>query len=362
MRRRLALVLIATTCLAPVDRSIARTPTTAELLDQYARGDFGGVKSSLEQTTDFHDLLNHLKQSAPAWIAAAGQTHDRDRRVLVAATVALEAARIDERREWKLVQRYLPLDTIYWKAPPLLVDWGAKLFRDAGPPRPAERLWQLAAVAVAERSEDFEFLLGSPFEARSNPEDEIAYLTPLVHRFPDEPRFVLAQAIALSWRTWPASYRSTDGSHEAQESLKDLSEVDTVGPEAMVRLGEIHLRHGDATGALDLFTAADADTRDPYVAYLARFLSGQACEREHRSADAMAAYRRALEVVPGAPSASIALAAQLFLADDHVGAGRVVVASLSSAHAVVDPWQIFGDGDDRFWPELIARLRAEIAR
>lgn len=362
MRHRLAIVLVATALLAPAIRPTARSVTAAELLDQYAHGKFADVVSSLEQTRDFHDLLGRLKHDAPVWIAAGARPDDRDRRVLVAATVALEAARLDERREWKLVQSYFRLPTLYWKAPPLLIDWGATLLRDAGPPREPERLWNLAAIAVAERAEDFEFLIGSPFEPRTNPGDEIAFLTPLVKRFPDEPRFVLAQGIALSWRTWPASYRSTQGMREAQESLEGLSDVEGVGSEAKVRLGEIHLRHGDAAGALDLFTAADGDSRDPYVVYLARFLAGQALEREHQNADAIAAYRSALRVVPGAQSASIALAADSFQADDRVEAGRVIVASLSSGRAIVDPWRTFGDGDDRFWPELIAALRAEIAR
>lgn len=348
--------------LAAVVPPAARSATATELLDQYARGKFEDVVSSLEQTKDFHDLLDHLKHDGPPWISAGAEPNEHDRRVLVAATVALEAARLDERHEWKLVQNYFRLPTLYWKAPPLLIDWGATLLRNAGPAREPERLWNLAAVAVAERAEDFEFLIGSPFEARTNPGDEIAFLTPLVKRFPDEPRFVLAQGIALSWRTWPASYRSTLGMHEAQQSLEGLSDVEAVGPEAKVRLGEIHLRHGDVAGALDLFTAADGDSRDPYIVYLARFLAGQALERQHRNAEAIVAYRSALRVMPGAQSASIALAADLFQADDHVEAGRLIIASLSSGRRVVDPWRTFGDGDDRFWPELIAALRAEITR
>ena len=362
MRRRLVLALVAAALAVQPGRPSAQTPAVVDLLDRYAHGKFAAVDVSLAQVTDFHDLLGHLKADAPTWIAGGASPDDREVRRLTAATVALEAARLDEDREWKLVQKYFRIPTLYWKPPPLLLAWGARLFRDSGPPGARERLWSLAAVAVAERSGDFEFLLGSPFEARTNDGDEIKFLTPLVNRFPDEPRFVLAQGIALSWRTWPASYRSMDGSQEAQESLRGLSELDIVGPEAKVRLGDIHLRHGDPSGALDLFASADADSRDPYVVYLARFLSGQAYERQHQPEDAIVAYRSALRAVPGAQSASIALATRLFLTDDRGGAGRAIATSLSSGRSVVDPWRIFGAGDDRFWPELIAKLRSEIAR
>ena len=157
MRRRFAVGIVALTCLARADRPAADAPTALGWLDQYSRGEFAEVGLALSHLDDFQTLLDQLKADGPTWIAAA-EAPDRPRRRLVAATLALEAARADEGREWKLVEhdpKIHPIDTLAWKPAPLFLAWGAQLFRDAGPPAPIERWWQLAAVAVAERAEDF---------------------------------------------------------------------------------------------------------------------------------------------------------------------------------------------------------------
>ena len=181
-------------------------------------------------------------------------------------------------------------------------------------------------------------------------------------RFPNEPRFELAGAIAFAWRTWPGARRTTQGGKEAIDALDVLSKDDAVGAEAMVRLGEIRLRLGNLNAAMPLFDRADATTRDPYVVYLARFLRGQAFEKQKRGPDAILAYRSALAAVPRAQSASVALATQLFLADRRAEAAAVIDATLRGGPPPVDPWRTFADGDDRFWPALIAHLRGAIAR
>ncbi|HEY6358407.1 MAG TPA: hypothetical protein VIX35_09190, partial [Vicinamibacterales bacterium] len=180
MLRRLSVWLFAFALLVAPSRPFAVAPSAVTLLDDYAHGHFEAVDSSLHDLKDFDGLLKQLEQDGPVWIDAAGPD-DRGRRELTAATFALEAARVDEWREWKLVQHGAwPLDTLYWKPPPLLIKWGADLLGRSAAPQaphvapPIERWWQLAAVAVAERAEDFEFLIGSPFEDRSNPGDEIA--------------------------------------------------------------------------------------------------------------------------------------------------------------------------------------------
>src|SRR5215472_8035968 len=175
MRRSVARVAVTLALLVFPGRSAARAPKATDLLDGYLRGDFTSVTNTLAQLEDFQALLVDLERSGPGWIAA-GPVADQPRRRLAAATLALEAARIDEKREWKFVfhpdaigdsrRSYQPPDAVYWKPPPRLIVWGAGLFSAAGPPTAVEHLWQLAAIAVAERGEDFEFLIGSPYEAR----------------------------------------------------------------------------------------------------------------------------------------------------------------------------------------------------
>src|SRR5262249_6305938 len=77
------------------------------LLDAYQRGEFEPVVTALTTLDDFDALRDRLEKDAPGWIAAQGDTAVPARR-FVAATVALEAARVDEWREWKLIQRGSP--------------------------------------------------------------------------------------------------------------------------------------------------------------------------------------------------------------------------------------------------------------
>jgi tetratricopeptide (TPR) repeat protein len=368
MRRGIVLLVVALALVTRPERPAASVPAATALLDQYARGEFAAVTEAIAHIDDFDALLKDLQATGRPWIAA-GPPADVPRRRLVAATVALEAARADEWHEWKLVLHhdrvgsFQPADAVYWKPPPRLIVWGASLFYTAGGPTPLEHLWQLAAIAVAERGEDFEFLIGSPFEARgTGAEEEILYLPPVLKRFPTEPRFQLAQAVALAWRSWPGARRSTLGTRDAADLFEALSKDQVVGGEAMVRLGDLRLRVGRLDDARQFLARAETATRDPYLIYLARFLTGQSYEKDHRTDEAIAAYRRALVAMPRVQSASIALAAQLFLKDQRTEAGALVDANMSSQPQPVDPWRTFVDGDDRFWPELIADLRREIAK
>ena len=168
--RSIAILLLCLAASSP--RQPAPSATT--LLDLYASGEFDAVVSILGDRKNFDELLADLQHNAPAWLDAGGP-QDRARRELTAATVALEAARAGEWQDWKLLQRlpalgsYQPPDSLTWRAPPRLIAWGNDLFKRDPAPRPIERWWQLAAVAVAERSEDFEFLLGTPVRRARQP-------------------------------------------------------------------------------------------------------------------------------------------------------------------------------------------------
>jgi tetratricopeptide (TPR) repeat protein len=346
--------------------SSRQAPSAMAWLERYARGEFEPVVDTLARATDFDSLREQLERDAPAWIAAGGD-RDRARRELAAATFALEAARADEWNEWKLIQTqppmgapggkggsYQPRPVIYWKPAPRLIEWGCKLMSRDPAPRPIERWWQLAALAVAQRSEDFQFLVGNPFDQReySNPQDEIEHLLHVIKRFPDEPRFNLAQGIAVEWR-WP---------EQAATVFAPLISDWRVGGEAAMRLGRIRAQGRGTSNALDALDRAERLTRDRYVVYLARFFRGQYLERSGRIEDAEKAYRSAVATVPHAQSATVALSTLLFGRDHRTEAQTLTSAMLAARPQPVDPWRVYAHADDRFWPQLIARLRKEIAR
>jgi len=334
----------------------AQSPDTLGLLERYSRGEFAQVAAALDEVQDFKQIHKDLVEKTPAWFDAGGAA-DRPRRELAAATFALEAARAGEWDDWKLLRKFMSLDNLYWSGPPLLIEWGCQLMRKDAKPRPVEHLWQMAALAVAERSEDFEFLIGSPWEDRANPKDEIEHLKHVSARFPDEKRFALAQGIAIEFRLFP-SPRAL-GQKEAIDVFDKLKDDEVVGGEASARLGVLQFRMGNYDAALKQFERVDELSRDPYVTYLSRFFRGQALEKQRDLVGAEKAYRGALLAVPRAQSATFAVAALMAKRGERAAAAALVDASLKAPLAV-DPWRAYADADDRFWPTLIAKLHAEI--
>lgn len=351
-----------------VPPAAARLP----LLDRYAAGHFDAVTAELEGPTDFQQLIEDLKTHADAWLTAGGAA-DRARREIAAATFALEAARIAQWREWKWIQRPPPtmgsLPTLFWRPAPLLLEWGCALLRTRDAPGPAERLWHLAALGVSQRSEDSQFQIGmsqivddaaeptpqAPPAGRGrglevvNKKDEITHLAHSRARFPDEPRILLAEGIARE-RWFPDQAALAYGTV--------LDDID-IGGEAQMRLGVLHMRGNQLPKALEAFDRAERLTRDTYVVHLARFYRGQILLRQKREDAALEAFRGAVAARPGAQSASVILAELLFKAGNRTEAQQLMAAVLANSPAG-DPYLEYGHADDRFWPELLARLRREI--
>jgi tetratricopeptide (TPR) repeat protein len=376
LRRLASVPVVVFACLAS-GRTSPATPPITELLDRYVAGQFDAAMAQLSERSDFGDLLKQLKSDGPAWINAQGPA-ERPRRELAAATFALEAARVDEWREWKWVQRqpsmddfkdaphagsYQPLDALTWKPAPLFIEWGCALLRQHETPLPIERWWQLAALAVAQRGEDSQFLigdlnigLGAVADETGNPKAEITHLDHVAARFPNEARFGLAQGIAREWHRDSLARANALVAFEAVRNDLD------VGAEAAMRVGAMALRAGHPGDALPILNDADRQSRDRYVVYLARFFKGQAYEQLRRPVEAEITYRGAAATVPNAQSAAMALAALLFARDQRLEAQRLAEGAIASDPPAADPWREYAHADDRFWPRLIARLRAEILK
>ncbi len=362
--------MIVALCVTSTAPSAQRLSVT-NLLDRYGAGEFDAVAAVLATKIDFGDLLKQLRADGPAWTTAGGTT-DRERRELAAATFALEAARADEWNEWRqrLKQPWLPdgyqaLDVLEWSPPPLLIEWGCQLFSRDTTPRPVERVWQLAALAVAERAEDADFLIGTTGEPVANSQDEIYHLRHVLDRFPDEPRFRLAYAIAMEWRSWPQVPRKPGSVKPASvaaamAAFEKLEKEEDIAAEVNLRLGALHFRRGNLDEALKRFERVESSTREPYLIYLARYFGAQALTSKGRDADAMRSYARALLAVPNAQSSALPLAGFLFKSDRRAEAYTVAASAFAAYPLPADPWRGYADADDRFWPRLLERLRALI--
>ena len=357
-----ALACASLAILAPRAGSVS----VIDWLEAYSSGQHARVVAFLESgEADFEDILKQLRRDAPAWIQAGGAA-DKSRRELVAATFALEAARAGLRYDWKRTQKQPrmcpdcppPLNVLYWKAPPLLIEWGCELLRRETEPRPAERWWQLAAMSVAQRAEDPQFLVGDTKIGQGvdageigNLQDEIKHLDHVQKRFPNENRFVLGQAIARD-RDWP---------EDAVQAYRALESDPIVGGEALMRLGAMQMRARQPVEAMKSFEKAQRITRDPYVIFLTHYFSARIFEQEPNAKLAEAEYRRAAAAVPHAQSATLALAAILAADGRRAEAQRLVADMLAAPSRPLDPWRRYVHADDRFWPLFITRLRAEIA-
>jgi hypothetical protein len=385
--------------------------SVGDLLDRYAAGQFDSVVSELEALETWDPVLTHLREHGETWIAAKGPT-SVGRRKLVAATFALEAARAGQWHEWKIIRKqplmcaepetasaepstvgessgqqqmavpprpnpgnncYMPPDVLRWQPPALILEWGCELLRRQDPPLLIERWWQLAALAVAQRSEDPQFLIGDENIGRGpelgeivNTQDEIKHLEHVMERFPKEARFQLAYGIAQE-RSFPA---------DAMKVYRGLERDPDVAGEAMMRLGGMQVRRRsnvarvappqtapqDPSGALRALEKAEILTRDPYVVYLARYFAGQLHLAAGRSEKAESAFRGAVAAIPGSEAANIALAALVFRDGRRTDAQRLIGAVLDAQPKAPDPWRTYVHADDRFWPRLIVRLREEIVR
>jgi tetratricopeptide (TPR) repeat protein len=389
MRRWLALALLpAGAALLLVGRLTASQVTATAFLDRYAAGQFDAVVDELSGDLDFEALVQQFKRDAPGWIDAGGPER-REQRELVVVTFALEAARADQWHAWKLIwlppamtpgglrlpsplgnpaggapggmgggAPYQPFPILRWQPGPQFIEWACERLRRDKTPRPIERWWQLAALAVAQRSEDVHFLVGDPNIGRGtgageigNLQDEIKHLDHVTERFPGEPRFMLAQGIARP--QWP---------DDAVKAFTAVLPDEDVGGEAAMRLGALEMRLNQRDEALHHFEQVEELTRDPYVIYLARFFTGQIRERQRRIDDATAAYRGAVAAWPHAQAGTMALASLLFDAGRRVEAQTLAGAMLAARPPVRDPWREFVHADNRFWPVLVGRLRAEIRK
>ncbi len=360
-------------CLLPAT-SVASAQTSAStewvtlLLDRYARGDYAAF---ITPTTplDLRRLRDALSREAEAWSRRGGAENVR-RRQLVAATVALEGARSG-----------LEID---WGEGKALIEWGSSFARK-GPPDDRERLWHLAALAVIQGAFDNELLVG---------QQKLAW-----PRFEDEARFLLALVVMLEGETWPepdrgdpweedeqaledayrlnaarrsnrqaplpdvldkaSEYDRRNKMRKAIELLEDLSNASEIRAEALLRLGFLHLRLRHWEVAVDQFDEVLTLTKDPFLLFLAHFLTGMAREHDGDRANAIASYRAALELKPRAQSASFALGSLLFLGGERDQAAKLINAG-TLPPAADDPWRTYQAGDFRFWNERLEALRREL--
>ena len=342
MTRRLAVLVLA--ILAPA-RAAAQEITVSpiDLLSYYEMGQHERVLKAVADASrgDLAVVLEAFKRDSAAWIAQDGPKWVERRRMIV-ATVALEVA-------------HAAFD-LQWTNSEALIEWTCALLRKERSVSPFERAWHLAALALLEGARDIEALQ--------------LHLTHMKARVPDEPRLLLARAFVAETYYWddvmyppfggttiPRPFRERQlWTEDAMAALVPVLAHPQARNEAAMRLGFYAWRAGRAAQALQYLSTIETPD-DPGQAHLMHLFTAWSHERLERPDQAIAAFRKALEAVPGAQSASLYLAVRLHAAGRGQEARQIMDTSLEMDPAPVDPWRTFGYGDLRRWPVLIADLR-----
>jgi tetratricopeptide (TPR) repeat protein len=196
-----------------------------------------------------------------------------------------------------------------------------------------------------------------------------------LERFPDDPRFQLSRVVAWTWGRDGEPIRNLRGGDgddrrqvrrapqlEALVTLDPLTSSADVGAEAWLRVGLVHFSVDDFASALRAFESAQGIAAEPSIKYLAHFNAARSLERLSRPDDAVRAYRNALEVVPDAESAAIALASVQFMRDDRDAAVSLLDRVLNRSARADDPGRLAGYGSFVRWPALKSALRKALPR
>jgi hypothetical protein len=346
-------------------------PNLGPMLDAYEAKPISVVPVPEDQ---LRPLLEALRASAPAWMAAAGESQAPRRRLAV-ATFVLEVL-------WS------ESDALLWmKGQPAddLLEWACSLIRKGPPPEsgdPGEHLWFVASIALLERSggsslppagviDTIGFTMRAIGQMTAAGDSSVSqmlryHLEDAKARVPDEPRWALVQGMAEELRSWPdwrddVALNVQPVRASATEVAYELALADPqIRQEALVRLGDFELRLGLTAKALDYFQQAGAPT-DPYVAYWLHLFEGSALERVKRPAEAVAEYRKALAIAPLAQTASVALGSAL-LTGHQAAEATALMGQLLTSPPRTDPWTIYTFPDWRYLPDAMTHLRKLVRR
>jgi tetratricopeptide (TPR) repeat protein len=353
-RARAGAVLLCLPAYLAASELQAGRPDIQELFDAYSTGHEGtAILAVLDQRitsaeaadTYYDDLRSHIdawpRERAAAFALESAQ-----------AAMFAEAARPGELERHSHFREMVELAC-------------ATLTRSAA--APFDRQLYLAAIAV---------LTGPPSDMQGS--STLASLHPaaprvaaleglyvhLRERDPADPALALAwgasreaqiQAWLYSWgtsiqlqpdRPIPRQPKTEDAHRwldDAAGSFEIARKDTTLRAEATLRLGLTTMYQGHVEEALGLWAGVPVLTKDGSLQYLAHLFTGRTLAAMDRRAEAIAAYRQAAAVRPGAQSARIPLAALLFLGGDREEAAQLVSPMMTATTAAADPWWSYTD-------------------
>jgi hypothetical protein len=139
----------------------------------------------------------------------------------------------------------------------------------------------------------------------------------------------------------------------------EAAEIPETRAEARLRAGWMLFQAGHFQEAFDRLDVGDVGD-DRALLYWSALFRGRALTALERHPEAVDAYRSALELFPGAQSASVALALGLFRLNEGVEADELARGLRARTAPADDPWPMYVEGDARFVDTWIQQLRGAI--
>lgn len=315
----------------------AQLRSVADFTTAYERGAFRQVASSLRQLANPADLLRDFQEAGNPW---PGNPRREAALILELAEPGLFASRRETRQ-----------------AAVEAMDRFSRLIRHPLEPDLFERYWHFALLTT--------------LEGTLRPALTEIYVERALARFPDEPRFVLSRAIASDQQSiargaGTTALDATTPTGEQQARVRERYEAAIALPatavEARIRFAWFLHRIGQfEEAAQHLRTAAQQPIQDTSLRYLQLLFSGYTSWALNRQDEAIAHYRSAMQTLPAAQSARVALMNALVLRGDPAEAEGLAQHVQTEVSTDMDPWWMYWQGQYRLQPQAMARVR-ELSR
>ena len=349
-------------------------PPLTALIASYADGHYEEAVRQVAAIEDLGPFRLRYVQDIPNWIRSDPAKATVRRQAAAAFLLELTYARLES--DWNRLAD--------------LIEFTCAALRDAGPPDRFELAWDRASMALAGRARARLWLLGEfaqlphqpprkrPAQNPKEPSPSPRHLVHALARFPDDPALRLDQILAWSWGRdqermrnvgprWKLDdpYNPFNPSPQLPEAVIEFQTWignPEVGAEALLRIGIAQIALEDFGTSVATLRRVQQMDAAPVIRYLSHFEAGRAFERLKNPDEAMREYAKALDVLPGAESASIALASLQFVSDDHDAAlGRLTEAK-TGREDQADPGRLTGYGSFIHWPALVKAMRAELGK